>query len=226
MTIGDRVGRLTVTGLDGKRGNYKFWLCKCDCGASKTVRQDHLREARVRSCGCLARETNAGNQHAVTHGHARIRDGKRKPTYQTWVAMRSRCNDPGAPGYADYGGRGITVCERWESFENFLADMGERPRGTTIDRKDNAGNYEPGNCRWSTAMEQGRNRRSSRLTLDMAQEALGRLEYGEGCLSIAHRLGVSRGAIRGIQKGENWRDLPRGTLPRQRRRSQSVGSTS
>lgn len=89
------------------------------------------------------------------------------PTYNVWALMLKRCRSQGRPDYARYGGRGITVCERWSRFENFLADMGERPAGKTLDRIDNHGNYEPGNCRWATASEQCRNtRRNNNLTLN------------------------------------------------------------
>jgi hypothetical protein len=90
--------------------------------------------------------------------HGQARDGKRTPTYLSWQNMRQRCNNPNVPRWANYGGRGITVCARWNSFESFLADMGERPEGKTLDRVDNDGNYEPGNCRWATSAEQMGNR--------------------------------------------------------------------
>ena len=96
---------------------------------------------------------------AKKHGYA----GTKDLTYSSWMAMRGRCNVPGNQAYADYGGRGITVCARWDDFTVFLADMGPRPsKAHTIERKDNNGNYEPGNCCWGTKKQQGRNRRTNK----------------------------------------------------------------
>jgi hypothetical protein len=96
----------------------------------------------------------------TTHSHSRAHNGGPTPTYRSWQAMRQRCTNPTNASWAHYGGRGITVCERWQdSFESFLADMGERPTGRTLDRVDVDGNYEPGNCRWATPLEQARNKR-------------------------------------------------------------------
>lgn len=95
------------------------------------------------------------------HGHAR-KDGDNR-TYRSWCSMRTRCSDPKVRQWPWYGGRGITVCDRWQKFENFLADMGVRPEGMTLDRIDNDGHYEPGNCRWADSAEQRRNHRGVRL---------------------------------------------------------------
>lgn len=153
--IHKRFGKLQVLCEAGSNKHRKArWLCHCDCGENVVVLGSSLRSGNTKSCGCLQR------QSGFNHGHNSPKTGQISSTYHSWCSLKQRCLNPKATGYKDYGGRGIKVCGRWLSFENFLEDMGERPVGKTLDREDNDGNYEPDNCIWSTAKEQANNRRN------------------------------------------------------------------
>jgi len=156
---GGRFGRLLVLGRIPTtcKGTSKY-VCMCDCGTRVIVLSGSLAGGHTKSCGCLQRE--AAVLARTTHGQTR---GGKSPEYLSWLGMRHRCYYERDKRYEIYGGRDIKVCDRWlESFENFYADMGPRPSSKhSLDRIDNDGNYEPGNCRWATATEQVRNRSTS-----------------------------------------------------------------
>lgn len=151
---GERFGRLVVLKYYRSEKYNRIWECVCDCGNVCHATTHHLRRGCTRSCGCLMMETSVSAN--ITHGMAKSR------TYNTWANMLQRCVNPLSTSYINYGKLGISVCQRWYSFDEFLADMGERPAGTSLDRIDSQGNYEPSNCRWATRKEQANNKRSNR----------------------------------------------------------------
>lgn len=157
-------GRLSVVENAGRTyGRNVYWKCVCVCGNEITARGSHLVAGNVKSCGCLAREhcSDVGGQSG---GRNRTHGISGTPEHYTYRGMIRRCYDPLCESYADYGGRGIRVCERWlESPLNFVEDMGSRPTGTTLDRINNNEDYEPSNCRWATNRERQTNKRNNRL---------------------------------------------------------------
>lgn len=146
---GKRYGRLTVLERTDSTGRNIRWLCRCDCGKESKVFGFSLKRGQTKSCGCLQKEVTSEimTKHGLTN----------TPEYKIWKSMRDRINNPNNKAYGYYGGKGITYDPRWESFENFLEDMGERPKGMTLDRIDPNGNYCKENCRWADYSTQGYN---------------------------------------------------------------------
>lgn len=185
---GLRYGMLTVlrreANAEGKDGPQTRWLCRCDCGGEKVILGSSLEKTArgrpgTRSCGCLMKG------QPPTHGksHSRV--------YRIWAAMTQRCLNPKFTTYASYGGRGITVCERWREFANFYADMGDPPTNFTLDRIDNSLGYSPENCRWASRKTQGNNRRTN-VFVEFNGQCRTVTEWGEltglGKSLIRHRL--------------------------------------
>lgn len=168
-----------VSESDRSSSNLRRWNCMCECGNYVVVDHRALKSGNTRSCGCMKRAKLRSEK--TTHGLSKTR------AYKIWSGMKSRCLIPTATGYANYGAAGITVCERWMQFENFIADMGEPPNGASIDRIDSSVGYEPGNCRWATRQKQNENRRSVRW-----------IEFGGLRMNVtqwAKHLGISKASL-------------------------------
>jgi hypothetical protein len=196
--IGKRFGRLTVLADVSDSGKNRRVLVRCSCFVEKTIFLSGLISGRVVSCGCFQREK------AVRHGMSYTR------TYTAWANMKRRCENPKDRAFDNYGERGIFVCSRWsESFENFLADMGECPPVLTLDRVDNDKGYTLGNCRWATVLEQNRNMRSVRLDLVSASQIRWLvIEGGHTRAVVAKAFGIHHMHCGLVVRGGIWKESP------------------
>lgn len=185
---GNVYNRWLVVAYSHKKLPHHYYLCRCECGNEAVVQANSLKTGISKSCGCHRREV-ASEIHKK-HG---LCD---HPAYQSWVAMRRRCFDPMFSGYESYGGTGITVCEKWQTFEGFWDDMAATwAPGLSIDRINNHGNYEPGNCRWATDIEQANNKRNNHVL----NTPWGKLSMADA----ARKAGLSRSALK-HRVERNW----------------------
>lgn len=199
---GDRIGIRTVVGSAGKdKDGKRVWMVVCDCGTERVISEGEVRARQ--SCGCKRIETTI--KAKTTHGDCKSKE------FMAWAAMMTRCRNPKQACFKNYGGRGISVCTRWQKYEHFLADMGRKPSlRHTLERIDNDGNYEPKNCRWATRSEQALNKRNNRW-ISFGKETLTLTEWARklGCSNamISQRLdkGWSVEKTLTTPVGEGWR---------------------
>lgn len=177
------------------------WLCRCSCGVEKTVAGGSLRQGLTKTCGAKIHRPDI-----TQHGHAPV--GAHTSEYRSWASMNQRCRNPKNKNYPSYGGKGITVCDRWRKFANFLADMGPKPTKLhTLERHDNSRGYEPSNCRWATRAEQCLNRAYTKITDRIAADVR---ESKRSNTSLAKEYGVHPSTISAIRSGRNWKELAHG----------------
>jgi hypothetical protein len=199
--VGEKYGQLTVLGdaedIVTPKLRSRAVLVQCDCGNKKAVRFTDLRSGNSTSCGCK------GHEQIVALGKSRVKHGMYgTPEYGSWSSMIQRCTNPALKAYKYYGGRGIAVCEQWRDFEQFLKDMGPRPAGTSLDRyPDMNGDYEPGNCRWATRKEQGRNTRWVKINEEIASDI--RADHRKDRV-VAEQYGIARSTVNHIKNGRTW----------------------
>ena len=200
--VGQVFGRLTVETEGQHKAGRRQVICLCECGSRKQYDPRALRGGQI-SCGCYQKEVVAALCSArMTHGRSKTAE------YNTWIKMKSRCDNPNDAKYADYGGRGIAICAAWSAdFDAFLSDMGPRPTAAhSIDRKNVNGNYEPANCRWATNLEQARNKRKHRIVIFQGAE----MPLSQAC----EMSGVNyQSALYRVRRQQPWHGLPAAPLP-------------
>jgi hypothetical protein len=190
---GVRLGTLTVVDRDHIVG--RFWNARCDCGAIVRILSSQVKDGSRKACG-------VGCPIKVDR---RARKTNSDPTFMSWKSMLARCSNPKATSYEIYGGRGISVCERWRRFENFKQDMGERrSRDYSLDRIDVNGNYEPANCRWATLKQQARNTRATKLEPHEPEQMRWLASLGYSHREIGAFFGISQTGANAVIRGRTW----------------------
>ena len=194
--IGKTFGRLTVAELLPERNKHKQkqYVCLCACGNTTITLGTRLRTGHTRSCGCIHSE-GLRKTHGMTG----------TSTHKAWLSMKGRCSESSSKS-AHYFERGISYCDNWESFENFLSDMGEAPKGATLDRINNDIGYSKENCRWADRKDQARNRTTSKLNIDDAAAILTMKKYGVRDIDVAMSFGICEASVSHVVHKRNWSD--------------------
>lgn len=174
-----KYGKITAVKMAGKSGHNMKWECKCECGKSFTALASNIASGNTKSCGCHRRKVST--EMLRTHGMSGTN------SYRLWSNMMRRCRDEGNAAYANYGGRGIKVCDRWLEFENFFSDMGDRPKDRSLERRDNDLGYSPGNCYWATRKQQMNNTRAN-VILTIGDTSKTMTQWCEEFLIPVHRV--------------------------------------
>lgn len=194
---GKKFNRLTVLQRTGTSNDGQaLWECLCDCGNKKTVRSYCLTKGNTQSCGCFHREQSKKNH--TTHGMSKTK------IYRIWGGILTRCSNKNNRAYKYYGARGIRVCKRWLKFENFYKDMGDPPKGLTLERINNEGDYKPSNCKWATWIEQKRNTRGVKLSVNIALIIRQTKRSVENIKLLALKYSVSECTIYDILNHRTW----------------------
>ena len=209
LAVGQVFGRLQIVSMLRTRGSKEapgslICQCQCQCGGTANIVGPSIASGKTGSCGCIRREVSRASRVAALTTHGMVNT----PTWLSWRSMLARCGNPNATDYERYGGRGISVCHEWGSFETFYRDMGARPPGKSLDRINTNGNYEPGNCRWATSAEQNQNRRNNKLCWDTVREIR---SSDDNYTQLSIRFGVSWSLIRKVRMNSVWVDV--GYLP-------------